>query len=130
MEVSSPMMPLSSREGGVRGGARSGSGRRREDDGGMGFRPEDEQRLSDVVETLRARLEEASQSLSGMEEERARLEKQVESREEEIARLGRQAGSDTNIEKVTLAHAYEANQRIVDQLNDQVDFLNRQLATR
>ncbi|CAM9818746.1 unnamed protein product, partial [Ectocarpus sp. 12 AP-2014] len=65
-----------------------------------------------------------------MEEERARLEKQVESREEEIARLGRQAGSDTNIEKVTLAHAYEANQRIVDQLNDQVDFLNRQLATR
>lgn len=61
---------------------------------------QNEQRLSDVVETLRARLEEASQSLSGMEEERARLEKQVESREEEIARLGRQAGSDTNIEKV------------------------------
>ncbi|CAM9543030.1 unnamed protein product, partial [Ectocarpus sp. 13 AM-2016] len=130
MEVSSPMMPLSSREGEGRGGARDGSGRRREDDGGMGLGPEDEQRLSDVVETLRARLEEASQSLSGMEEERARLEKQVESREEEIARLGRQAGSDTNIEKVTLAHAYEANQRIVDQLNDQVDFLNRQLATR
>ncbi|CAM9539069.1 unnamed protein product, partial [Ectocarpus fasciculatus] len=96
----------------------------------MGMGPEDEQRLSDVVETLRARLEEASQSLSGMEEERARLEKQVESREEEITRLGRQTGSDTNIEKVTLAHAYEANQRIVDQLNDQVDFLNRQLANR
>lgn len=32
--------------------------------------------------------------------------------------------------QVTLAHAYEANQRIVDQLNDQVDFLNRQLANR
>ncbi|CAM9311506.1 unnamed protein product, partial [Ectocarpus fasciculatus] len=130
MEVSSPMLPLSSREGGGRGGVRSSSGRRREDDGGMGMGPEDEQRLSDVVETLRARLEEASQSLSGMEEERARLEKQVESREEEITRLGRQTGSDTNIEKVTLAHAYEANQRIVDQLNDQVDFLNRQLANR
>lgn len=32
--------------------------------------------------------------------------------------------------QVTLAHAYEANQRIVDQLNDQVDFLNTQLANR
>jgi len=31
---------------------------------------------------------------------------------------------------VTLAHAYESNQRIVEQLNDQVDFLNRQLADR
>lgn len=33
-------------------------------------------------------------------------------------------------QKVTLVHAHEANQRIVDQLNDQVDFLNRQLAVR
>lgn len=33
-------------------------------------------------------------------------------------------------QQMTLAHAYEANQRIVDQLNDQVDFLNRQLANR
>lgn len=32
--------------------------------------------------------------------------------------------------QVTLAHAYESNQRIVEQLNDQVDFLNRQLADR
>lgn len=32
--------------------------------------------------------------------------------------------------QVTLAHAHEANQRIVEQLNDQVDFLNRQLANR
>lgn len=32
--------------------------------------------------------------------------------------------------KVALAHAHEANQRIVEQLNDQVDFLNEQLALR
>ena len=32
--------------------------------------------------------------------------------------------------QVTLAHAHEANRRIVEQLNDQVDFLNRQLAVR
>ena len=32
--------------------------------------------------------------------------------------------------QVTLAHAHEANQRIVDQLNDHVDFLNRQLVAR
>ena len=31
---------------------------------------------------------------------------------------------------MTLAHAHEANQRIVDQLNDHVDFLNRQLVAR
>lgn len=32
--------------------------------------------------------------------------------------------------QVTLAHAQEANTRIVEQLNDQVDFLNNQLALR
>lgn len=55
-----------------------------------------------MVETLQARLEEASLSLAGMEEERARLERQVEAREEEIARLGRQIGSDSHLEKVIL----------------------------
>lgn len=63
------------------------------------FRDQDG-RLSEVVEALRARLEEASLSLSGMEEERERLERQVEAREGEIARLGRQIGSDSNLEKV------------------------------
>lgn len=38
-----------------------------------------------------------------MEEERVRLERQVEAREEEITRLGRQIGSDGNLEKVRLA---------------------------
>lgn len=52
------------------------------------------------METLRGRLEEASLSLAGMEEEKARLEEQVEAREEEIARLGRQIGSDSSLEKV------------------------------
>lgn len=56
--------------------------------------------MSEVVETLQARLEEASLSLAGMEEERARLERQVGAREEEIARLGRQIGSESNLEKV------------------------------
>lgn len=56
--------------------------------------------MSEVVETLQARLDEASLSLSSMEEERVRLEGQVEAREEEIARLGRQMGSDSNLEKV------------------------------
>lgn len=37
---------------------------------------------------------------------------------------------DRGASQVTLAHAHEANQRIVEQLNDQVDFLNRQLANR
>lgn len=62
--------------------------------------PGQDERLSELVETLRAKLEEASLSLSGMEEERVRLERQVEAREEEIARLGRQIGSDSNLEKV------------------------------
>lgn len=39
-------------------------------------------------------------------------------------------GHDHAVFQVTLAHAHEANQRIVEQLNDQVDFLNRQLANR
>lgn len=38
--------------------------------------------------------------------------------------------SDFCLVQVTLAHAHEANQRIVEQLNDQVDFLNKQLALR
>lgn len=59
-------------------------------------------RLSGIVETLRGQLEEASLSLSGMEEERQRLEGQVLAREEEIARLGRQIGGDSNLEKVNL----------------------------
>ena len=53
-----------------------------------------------MVETLRERLEEASASLAGMEEERVTLEKQVEAREKEIARLGRQLGNDSTLEKV------------------------------
>eukprot|EP00904_Undaria_pinnatifida_P002863 jgi/Undpi1/12578/HiC_scaffold_6.g02247.m1 len=96
---------------------------------GMG---DEDDHLSSVVDTLRERLEEASSSLAGMGEERARLERQVEAREQEIARLGAQigGGSGSNLEQVTLAHAHEANQRIVDQLNDHVDFLNRQLVAR
>lgn len=56
--------------------------------------------LAMAVETLQKQLTEATSSLSSMEEERIRLEEQVEAREKEIARLGRQLGNDSTLEKV------------------------------
>lgn len=52
------------------------------------------------MEALRARLEQASESMEGLVEEKARLEKQVEAREEEITRLGKELGADLHVEKV------------------------------
>lgn len=52
------------------------------------------------METLREKLEKASASMSGMEQQRAQLQEQVEAREEEIERLGKQIGSGSNLEKV------------------------------
>lgn len=38
--------------------------------------------------------------MEGLAEEKARLEKQVEAREKEIARLGKELGADSHIEQV------------------------------
>lgn len=56
--------------------------------------------MSSIVETLQGKVEQAALSLAGMEETRRGLEEQVEAREEEIARLGKQIGSDSNLDKV------------------------------
>lgn len=56
-----------------------------------------DERLSTLAETLRRKLEEASAVISGLEEEKARLQSQVGSREEEIARLGKQISADGNL---------------------------------
>lgn len=58
-------------------------------------------RLSGIVEALRARLEEASESMEILAEEKARLSEQVSAREEEIKRLGKQLGSDGHVDQVS-----------------------------
>lgn len=56
--------------------------------------------LSAVVDTLREKLEKASASISALEEEKTWLQGQVDAREQEIERLGKQINADSNLEKV------------------------------
>ena len=58
------------------------------------------------------------------------VKKQVAAREKEIERLSRLVEAGQDVERFNLESINQTNQRIIETLNDQVDFLNEELASR
>jgi centrosomal protein CEP135 len=82
------------------------------------------------VEQLQSELREARSRCDALEADRASLEAGATAREREVQRMGKLLEAGCGHEQSSLRHAAAANQKIVEQLNGQVDFLNNQLAVR
>jgi centrosomal protein CEP135 len=82
------------------------------------------------VEQLQSELREARARCDALEADRASLEAGAAAREREVQRMGKLLEAGCGHEQSSLRHAAAANQKIVEQLNGQVDFLNNQLAVR
>jgi hypothetical protein len=99
---------------------------------------------SEIINTLRQKLSEAEHTIKELEAMKHRLAISLASRDEEFIRLTKLVNSskfegstdlmntgsytDSRTEQILLTN--QANKRIIDQLNSQIDFLNEQLAIR
>jgi len=87
-----------------------------------------------IVEAMRGQMDNISATMAKLVEENDSLKASVVARENELTRHARHASADTGgmaEDRIgQLVAADSANQRIIDQLNGQIDFLNEQLALR
>ena len=81
-----------------------------------------------LLVTLQAQIADLKQRLATSEEAKGLAQAAVEVREREIKRLGLVLEQGRDYGAMSTDHAHEANRKIIDQLNNQVDFLNHQLA--
>ena len=85
-----------------------------------------------VMESLRSQVDVIQMKLTLVEEQNLQLKASVTARENELTRHARDVttndGALSGSRMEQLVAADSANQRIIDQLNSQVDFLNEQLA--
>lgn len=99
---------------------------------------------SEIINTLRQKLSEAESTIKELESIKHRLTTSLASRDEEFIRLTKlvntpkyespsdmmNTGSYTDSRTEQILQTNQANKRIIDQLNSQIDFLNEQLAIR
>ena len=81
-----------------------------------------------LLEALQAQIVELKEKLTASESANGVAQAAVEIREREIKRLGLLLEQGRDYGAMNTDHAHEANRKIIDQLNTQVDFLNHQLA--
>ena len=91
---------------------------------------------ANTIDLLREKTKDLSEQLKKIENEKKALQGSVAHRDAELARFvktssiteGNNETSGSKLDKMIAADI--ANQKVIDQLNDQVDFLNEQLALR
>jgi centrosomal protein CEP135 len=89
---------------------------------------DDEVASTKVLEALQAQIADLRERLAAAESSKGVAQASVEIREREIKRLGLVLEQGRDYGVMSTDHAHEANRKIIDQLNSQVDFLNHQLA--
>lgn len=83
-----------------------------------------------MVTELRREIVDLRADAAASAEEVQRVRRQVEVREAEIKRLSKLAEAGQDMERFNLESINATNQRIIETLNDQVDFLNEELAAK
>lgn len=83
-----------------------------------------------VISSLREQIKALEDNVRTCQHEKAKLAAAVTARENELSRLSRIVEENVTVTTQGLEQAHASNQRIIEQLNAQVDFLNDQLAQR